>query len=1471
MTTLNLRSALDAWTDAARDPDDRGTSLALLQAAEHAIAKCAPTADVVWHRYLDETRLPRFLKALPDHDHRCRWALSAVSAVKQSGFTLEALLDQRASRHPRRVFLQSPDDLPGTGWTFAQVRRHVRRLAAFALTAVEHAPRVAIFAANGMQSACCDLACLAYDILDTPIPLHSDLTDLVSMFDEVGYDLAFTDTDTRYRTLQEVRRRARKPFRILRLDADAANLERGDEVLASGYAHFGEDHVAQTLESRPRLEMDDAATVMFTPGADGHPKAVVFSQLNLVSKRFARAAALPDVGENEVLFCFLPLFHTFGRFLELLGMLFWGGTYAFAGNPSTDTLMAGLKRVRPTGLVSVPVRWMQLHKACLASAATDASPSRDQAFRAVTGGRLRWGLSAAGYLSPDVFRFFHANGVALCSGFGITEATGGVTMTPPDDYRDGSVGIPLPAIDVRLSEVSELQIRGPYVARHALASPSASEPPWIPTGDLFRVRDDGHYEIYDRIKDIYKNSRGQTVAPRRVEQAFDGVPGVRRAFLAGDLRDDNTLLLFPDATDDSREEQRARLHAIVLEANRKLALHERVVDFAIIERDLSEDLGELAADGSYRRKMIATSFKSEIEAMYGDRQVELSVGALVVRIPRWLFRDLGILISDIVAEPGGLLDRSADRRLCVEPGCEPGWIRVGGLEYRMEGARIDLGAFARQPLLWAGNPSLAAFCPSKDGWDVPLGSIAETIRPACPRGGAFVSTTDVILADPMLREVHALSASALLDTEIPARAAVRRLALLLTTADSRVAALIRLRLEALASHALFPLRADAYRALLVAGPEVRGRDASVTFLRSGLPFLDEPSLLTLCITRLERRPLETLRRQLRRYRLGIDTSCAASLAGIRHVLEALASLGRRHRFAWEAARAELATWALLCPDVDLARTAERLLASLHRPFVPTRCAAQRGWLASVLSDTDLLAQSVSIANGRSAASAASGFTTLTVMRVGRDGTARWSAIDERAGRVDLLIAPHTHTPDDELDKSLRWHAAIHGFPFGTAAALPAGLWRAKPRAVCSAYVDAPNAWERIATIAEERNEEATSRLAETWRAVFVGAMAAVFRAWLASDRNVVPATLHPGDVLLPFEHLDDCAVVSGRTGWRDYPGAVAFADELARAFLLRAADHHPRREDSPPLRWVLDAAVEAMDRSDAAAWFEELGRDATWAARVKDYAAADSLRSYVPLAVQSAVRLYADWHASVPEASAQAREHTVLGLHRCLGVDRFDDAQRYRLYRETYFADAMPPVRDALDLLIAALERAPQRRAPELVELSDLQAILARADDRMVLRNLVFPTAAPIDRLDALLADAKSSTLHVHVRAGEPYALRSATSSEEVLAAFRILAAANPVRSIWSDETLRVVADRQQHIVGCLLHARGVRGDVAFDAPSLHPRLGGEGLQRELVHAFCQQAVADGARTVRARVAAGKLVEPMGFAPHPRWGELVRR
>jgi len=98
-------------------------------------------------------------------------------------------------------------------------------------------------------------------------------------------------------------------------------------------------------EAMDMTKENDVCTIIYTSGTTGDPKGIMFSQMNLVYKRFCRAMALPEIGPDDRFLSFLPLFHTFGRYLEMLGSVFWGAEYAFMENPAMETMLDNMKRI----------------------------------------------------------------------------------------------------------------------------------------------------------------------------------------------------------------------------------------------------------------------------------------------------------------------------------------------------------------------------------------------------------------------------------------------------------------------------------------------------------------------------------------------------------------------------------------------------------------------------------------------------------------------------------------------------------------------------------------------------------------------------------------------------------------------------------------------------------------------------------------------------------------------------------------------------------------------------------------------------------------------------------------------------------------------------------------------------------------------------------------------------------------------
>ena len=201
----------------------------------------------------------------------------------------------------------------------------------------------------------------------------------------------------------------------------------------------------------------------------------------------------------------------------------------------------------------------------------------------------------------------------------MTEATGGITMTPPGEYEDDSVGIPL----ARRDRAAQRGGRAPGPRGRTSRGISTTrripeEGYWLKTGDIFHQRPSGHYEIVDRIKDIYKNSRGQTVAPAAVERLMDGVPGIRRTFLVGDGRDDNVLLIVPDRDDPvlaaspSPEDTDEYFRQIITTANRESGALRACRQLRSCSTAISRRArDELTPKGTLRRKVIEQHFAED--------------------------------------------------------------------------------------------------------------------------------------------------------------------------------------------------------------------------------------------------------------------------------------------------------------------------------------------------------------------------------------------------------------------------------------------------------------------------------------------------------------------------------------------------------------------------------------------------------------------------------------------------------------------------------------------------------------------------------------------------------------------------------------------------------------------------------------------------------------------------------------------
>jgi long-chain acyl-CoA synthetase len=1543
---LGLERLLGTWPGpkAKRRMPAGSPALALLELAERDLCGGRGPSREAGREFLRLTSDPRFLRELGRTELQARWAEAAFGLIQATGYGLGDMFEDRVREAPGRVFLQDMSVSPPRVWTYDAAARHIRETAGalYALADADRVePRLAIYAENHAEGAVADLACLLYDILDTPINPHFSLENVTGICDALAINMVLANDRERIELLKEARRRTARPFRILVTDPTLRDGDEGTVFLTEFCKQLGTRDVEARLARRRRFRPDEVATVMFTSGSTGRPKGVSFSTYNLVSKRFARAAALPMVGPEEVFLSFLPLYHTFGRYLELLGTIYWRGTYVFVGNPSAETLFGLLPKVRPTGFISVPVRWAQLHERCLER--MDSAPAGTDPItvvRDVVGPRLTWGLSAAGYLDPRVFRFFQAHGVELMSGFGMTEGTGGITMTPPGGYVDNSHGLPLPGLSARLGAGGELQVSGHYVARYlddkgpgdTIPFPSGDpkRDHWLATGDVFERQANGYYQIVDRIKDIYKNNRGQTVAPRKVEDKFVGVPGIKRTFLVGDGRPHNVLFIVPDGTDQvlarglasetARENPREYFRRIVTAANDGLAPYERVVNFEVLDRDFSLDGGEITAKGSYNRKRIEAAFSRAIEDLYRRRSVDLPGPGLLVRIPLWFFRDLGILEDEIVRDREGLRDVNRGLSLPLRRGADERTWLVGDLEYEIEGDVLDLGVFARQPVLWVGNPSLAAFSPCKEGWDLPLEPATGRLSLPRRRARTYAAAETVPppkLGDARVARLHVLLAGLLFSPDPvpdPVLAEVERV---FYESPLRTEELVRARLRALARHPSERLRCWAYRILLIHDPDIDYGQVMPAFVRSGLPFLDRESIDEIASTRFGRGRLAAFRIRLRAYRETLSWPVAEPYRRqFDRIFRLLVDLAGREPSFFSPVRAELASWVLHRADPELARAAERhldrMVARFEKP-TPGRgpgrvgsasrqpanprpvcddslTAAEARRVRAVLARPSFLRDSVRLACGvedfEAGEIAPDGLWVSRIYSAPRRTTYRVS-VNTTAGRhYDLkLVLPEG--PRDGAEHETRlWSAVLSDQPGGPRVLPPLGATDERTGAVSWRHLGDLTVWEKIREYAGRRAVDGPLPAPTVWRKLYVEAMSALFGAWQTSGRRILPGRVSPVNVVVPDLEFRDDTFLASIDGWKPSSGPLAIVRPMVDGFYRRPTANYPWLKDHLDLDWILDAVYDAMGREKAAAFFAALqpelerkplpslpGEDL--AARLLRYRA-EFARTYIfPLPAQTAVEAYREWRQADPLAPSRERERKVLDLYRRYSLERFPEIVRYYLYRHTYFAGRSEKIEALFDRLLARLGAALDEPAVRQIELSDLQAALRDERDRLVFSRMVFPRLDPDRRLDVKTrGDEGERRVVVRSllldRSGRTYTFNETLDPAEIGQAYRLFFKENYPKVVSQQDRHFVLKDAQERIVGGLCY-RMLSNRVAWiDVIAVTSNLKSSGLGGAALDDFCARMASQGVPLVMTHLYLPGFFLRHGFKLDKRWGALVK-
>jgi len=413
--------------------------------------------------------------------------------------------------------------------------------------------------------------------------------------------------------------------------------------------------LAKHLQPEP-VEEDDLATLIYTSGTTGPPKGCMLTHRNLVNAATRVVEGMQRPG--DVVLLFLPMAHSYAR-LAHQAASFRGATVALVSD--VTRVPEALAEVRPTVLPAVPRVYEKVHANTLGEieragglqrriglwalgvgARVSRARSEGRAVprllalqqrladrlvfakvRERLGGRLRIGISGAAPLSTDVIEFFHALGVPVIEGYGLTESASSATVNKPDDFRVGTVGQPVDGAEIQLADDGEILIRSDSVFAGYYKEPEAtaaalSEDGWLRTGDVGEVDGNGFLRITDRKKDLIITAGGKNISPQNLENALKTSRFISQAIVVGDRRPYVTALLTLDDAEvaASGREPQELAQELVDEVNRDRTRVEQIKRFTILPRDFSQEEGEVTPTLKLRRRVIHEHFADEIERLY---------------------------------------------------------------------------------------------------------------------------------------------------------------------------------------------------------------------------------------------------------------------------------------------------------------------------------------------------------------------------------------------------------------------------------------------------------------------------------------------------------------------------------------------------------------------------------------------------------------------------------------------------------------------------------------------------------------------------------------------------------------------------------------------------------------------------------------------------------------------------------------
>lgn len=533
--------------------------------------------------------------------------------------------------------------------------------------------KIAIMANTRYEWTVADAGILSTGGITVPIYMNSTPAEVEYILNHSESQILVIENDLGLRTWNQIRTQCPKVKKVIVIET--RNSISSDTVTWADFLEAGRNNLQKdsliVKRCASQIKEDDVATIVYTSGTTGLPKGVVITHTQIVSE-ISEAFTLCGVTDKDISLSFLPYAHVLGR-VEQWGHQWLGFTLCYA--ESIDQIRSNLKEVQPTILVAVPrifekiysAIWTQMENQKIKAkvfdwalkvglAVGELKLTRSQMplsllaeyilanklllskVREVFGGRLRFCISGGAPISSDVALFFHACGVLILEGYGLTETTAAICVNTPFNYKFGSVGRPIGDVEIKIAEDGEILVKSKKVMKEYFKDPKATAEAlhegWLATGDIGVLLPGGDLKITDRKKDLIKTAGGKYVAPQKLENLLKLNPLISQVLIHGDQKKYIVALITLDrmqlekmAKENSwnhynwheltqKNEVYETVRRIVAETNSKLSNFETIKKFLLLPTEFTVEGGDLTPSLKIKRKHLDQKFRKEIDSLY---------------------------------------------------------------------------------------------------------------------------------------------------------------------------------------------------------------------------------------------------------------------------------------------------------------------------------------------------------------------------------------------------------------------------------------------------------------------------------------------------------------------------------------------------------------------------------------------------------------------------------------------------------------------------------------------------------------------------------------------------------------------------------------------------------------------------------------------------------------------------------------